>query len=79
MDYLEELITEEELGKQFDIICEVSDFRMNLLSKTSAFIRRFWSDPYTENEKLWMNSFCIMNNINAKQRMQRLNAYLKKR
>lgn len=79
LNYLEGLITEEELEKQFDIICDVSGFKMAFSAKIKAFIKRFWSDPYTENEKLWMSLFCSINNINAKQRMQKLNAYLKKK
>lgn len=79
LDYLEGLITEKELENQFDIICDVSGFRMGFSSKVRSFIRRFWSDPYTDNEKDWMNSFCSTNNINAKQRLGKLNSYLKKK
>lgn len=79
LDYLEGLITERELENQFDIICNVSGFRMGFSSKVRSFIRRFWLDPYTDNEKDWMNSFCSTNNINAKQRLGKLNSYLKKK
>lgn len=79
LDYLEGLITENELENQFDIICDVSGFRMGFSSKVRSFIRRFWLDPYTDNEKDWMNSFCSTKSINAKQRLGKLNSYLKKK
>ncbi len=79
LEYLEELITEEELEKQFNDICDVSDLNMSFPSKLKIFIRRFWIDPYTESEKAWMSSFCSKNNINAKQKIEKLNLYLKKK
>lgn len=62
LDYLEERITEEKL--------------LDCSSKLKAFIRRFWTDPYRENEKEWMKSFCTEKNINAKQKIQKLITYL---
>lgn len=79
LDYLEGLITEKDLENQFEIICSVSGFKMSFSSKVKSFIRRFWLDPYTDNEKDWMGSFCSTNNINAKQRLGMLNLYLKKK
>ena len=79
LNYMEGLITEEKLKEQFDTICLVSGLHMNFSSKLYTFIRRFWDSPYTESEKLWMNSFCSINNINAKQKMWKLREYLKKK
>lgn len=79
LNYMEGLITEEELSEQFDTICKVSSLKMNFSSKLKIFIRRFWASPYTESEKLWMNTFCSTNNINSKQRMQKLSEYLREK
>jgi len=76
LDYLESGITEEELLSRFNIISDLSDLRMNCFSKLKAFIRRFWTDPYSESEKEWMRSFGADKNINMKERLQRLNTYL---
>lgn len=79
LDYLQELTTEEEVEKRFSTISDLSDLKMSLSSKLKAFIRRFWSDPYSDCEKEWMKSFCSENNINAKNRIQKLNVYLKQK
>lgn len=79
LDYLEGLIVEEELEKKFNYICNISELNMSFSSKLKAFLRRFWIDPYTENEKDWMNSFCIKNNIDAKDKIKKLNLYLKQK
>lgn len=79
LEYLEELITEEELEKRFNCICNISDLKMSFQSKLKTFIKRFWIDPYTESEKSWMSSFCNEKNINAKQKIQKLNIFLKRK
>lgn len=77
LDYLEGIISEKDLENQFNIICSLSDLNMNFSSKLKAFIRRFWSNPYSQSEKQWMLSFCNEKNINAKQKIQKLSMYLK--
>lgn len=77
LDYLEGIISETDLENQFNIICSLSDLNMNFSSKLKAFIRRFWISPYSKSEKQWMISFCNENNINAKQKIQNINMYLK--
>jgi len=51
---------------------------MDSKSKLKSFIKRFWSDPYTESEKEWMKSFCEENGINAKIRIRKLSGFLQK-
>jgi hypothetical protein len=76
LNYLEELITEEELLDCFNTICDLSELKMNCSSKLKVFMRRFWSDPYRDIEKEWMKSFCTNKNIVAKQKIQKLHTYL---
>ena len=77
LDYLEQGITEEELLNCFNVICDLSDLKMNCSSKLKAFMKRFWIDPYNESEKEWMKSFCTYKNIDAKQKILKLHTYLK--
>jgi len=76
LDYLDGEITAEELFDYFCTICDLSGISMNFSSKLKAFIRRFWTNPYRENEKEWMKSFCVKKSINAKQKIQKLITYL---
>ncbi len=76
LDYLEEGITEEEFINYFNTICDLSALKWDCTSKLKAFIRRFWTSPYSDSEKQWMEAFCSSNNISAKQKLQKLNNYL---
>ena len=78
LDYLEGIINEVELDKQFNEISDISNLRMGISSKLRVFINRFWLDPYTDNEKLWMSSFCEERNIKVQQKLRRLQAHIKK-
>lgn len=77
LNFLEGIITEDELDSQFGVISSISGLKMNFSSKMRDFIKRFWSDPYTDSERKWMESFCTENNINAKQKLLKLSSYLK--
>ena len=77
LDFLEERITEKEVVDRFNTICDVSYLSMNCKSKLILFIKRFWNDPYSESEKMWMKSFCDTEGINAKARLQKLSIFLK--
>lgn len=70
--YLEQRISEQELLDCFNRVCEVSELKMDCTRKLKTFIRRFWSSPYSENEKEWMKSFCKNKGINAVERVKRL-------
>ena len=76
LDYLEGRITEEKLLNSFKTICDLSKLTMDCSSKLKMFMRRFWSSPYSDSEREWMKSFCTVNNINAKERIQKLFAYI---
>lgn len=76
LDFLEKRLTEAELVARFKKICDSSGLTMNCTSKLKAFIRRFWSSPYSESEKEWMEDFCEDNGINAKNRIQQLHSFL---
>jgi len=50
----------------------------NFETKLKGFMRRFWKDPYSESEKIWMDKFCKINHINPKTKFKLLIDYLKK-
>ncbi|WP_041367171.1 hypothetical protein [Natranaerobius thermophilus] len=72
IDYLDGKLTAENLLSHFNLVCEVSCLNIDIESKVKAFIRRFWTSPYDEAEKTWMKEYCDSNNINAKQKMKKL-------
>lgn len=77
LDYLDSKTNENQLVNQFNTINEISNSNMNLSSKVKKFIKRFWVSPYCEREREWMRNYCNNNNINARQKIQQLNVYLR--
>jgi len=61
LDYLEDKIDVDALQVKFNQINTISDLRMDLVTKTKAFIRRFSRDPYSEKEAAWFAEFCNKN------------------
>ncbi len=76
LDFLEQRIHEAQLVISFNLICNLSNLKMDCASKLKIFIKRFWTSPYSETEKRWMESFCKENRINAKARIGRLAKFL---
>lgn len=50
---------------------------MTCESKLKAFIRRFCTDPYDNEEKMWFDEYCVNNNINAKKKFNNIKQYLR--
>lgn len=78
LDFLEQRITEEKLLNCFNVICNLSELTMDCISRLKIFIKRFWTSPYNDSEKAWMESFCTENGIHAKERLRKLSDFLKK-
>lgn len=78
LDYLEGKMTEKELMESFNSVCILSGLVWDMQSKLKGFMRRFWSDPYSESEKVWMSGFCSDKGIGAKVRIQKLWNYINK-
>lgn len=76
LDYLENIITGQELIQYYTRICDISALTMNCASKLNTFLRRFWSKSYSQSEKEWMNNFCTIKSINAQDRIRRLHSFL---
>lgn len=78
LDFLEDRMSEVELSYAFGEVCDLSGLVWDIKSKLKGFIKRFWKDPYSESEKVWMSGFCSEKNIDAKVRIQKLWNYINK-
>jgi len=76
LDFLEGKMSEKDLFEAFSLICNISELNWDIQSRLKKFMRRFWKDPYSENEKEWMSKFCTDNGIDAKVRIQILWRYI---
>ncbi len=72
LDFLESRISEIELLDSFGAVCNLSGLDWDIKSKIKGFMRRFWTDPYNESEKMWMSRFCNVKDIVPKARIQKL-------
>lgn len=77
LDFLEDKISEKDIFEAFNLVCSVSELDWSINSKLRYFIKRFWTDPYSEREREWMSKFCNGNGIDAKARIQVLLNYIK--
>lgn len=76
LDFLEGIMSEKDLTEAFSSVCDISGLVWNMQSKLKGFIKRFWKDPYSESEKVWMSGFCKDKGIDAKVRIQKLMNYI---
>ncbi len=76
LDYLENWITEDDFKYYFDTINNTSNLNKNCNKELKNFIKRFWDNPGSEREKVWMNKFCRERGINAKERLRNLICFL---
>ncbi len=78
LDFLEGRMSEVELVDAFNAVCDLCDLVWDIKSKLKSFMRRFWKEPYSENEKVWMRGFCCEKSIDAKERILKLWNYINK-
>ena len=78
LDFLEGRMSEVELSHAFGAVCDLSGLVWDIKSTLKGFMRRFWKDPYSESEKVWMSEFCSEKGIDAKARIQKLWNYINK-
>lgn len=78
LDFLEGKMSEKDLMDAFTSVCAISGLVWDIQSKLKGFMKRFWKDPYSESEKVWMSGFCSDKGIDAKARIQKLWNYINK-
>jgi hypothetical protein len=72
LDYLEGKTSKDKLIEIFNQICNKAELEWDFESKLKGFIRRFWKDPYSDSEKVWMQEFCQSRGINPKDQLRKL-------
>jgi hypothetical protein len=71
-------MSEKYLLDAFTSVCAISSLVWDIKSKLKGFMKRFWKDPYSGSEKVWMGGFCSDKGIDAKVRIQKLWNYINK-
>lgn len=78
LDFLEGKMSEKDLLDAFTSVCAISGLVWDIQTKLKGFMKRFWKDPYSESEKVWMSGFCSDKGIDAKVCIQKLWNYINK-
>ncbi len=76
LDFLEGRMSEKELIDSFGEVCDLSGLVWDIQSKLKIFMRRFWKEPYSEGERVWMSGFCSGKGIDAKARIKKIWTYI---
>ncbi len=58
--------------KDFDLINTKSDLNWSFKSQLIKFIKRFFSDPYREEDKEWIKNLSAAHNVKVKNKLKRL-------
>ena len=77
LNFLDEKIKAIDVINIFNHVTSVSDMHWTIESQLKKFIKRFWRNPYTKREKVWMQTFCQKNNVKLKSRMTLLSEEIK--
>lgn len=74
--YLIEAADAEQTVRDFNMINEVSDLKWSFRSQIVKFIKRFWKDPYKNEEKKWMSKLVEERKIRVKSKFTDLQKLL---
>lgn len=74
--YLAGAVNAEQTIKDFDNINQASNLNWALSSQIAKFIKRFWKEPYQEDDKKWMKNFALEHGIEIKKKFLELKALL---
>ncbi len=66
--YLKEDAKVSRTVEDFNAINEASDLNWSLRSQMEKFIRRFWKEPYKDEDKQWMQKLVEDNDIKVKSK-----------
>lgn len=72
LNYLDGMVEAEEVLEVFEDISEKSGLNWNLRGQLVRFVKRFWREPYREQEKVWMKDFCAEHKISTKDKLAAL-------
>lgn len=74
--YLLGTVDENQTINDFDSINVASNLNWSFKSQLIKFIKRFFKDPYRNEDTEWINKLTVENNINIKQKFQMLRKIL---
>ena len=70
--YLMGMSDENQTVKDFDAVNMASELNWAFRSQLSKFIRRFFKDPYREQDTIWIQKLQKDYGINLKSKLERL-------
>lgn len=70
--YLLGNVNEYVTKKDFDKINIASNLHWSFKSQLTKFVKRFWKEPYKQEEREWMDKLISENNIKIKQKLTAL-------
>lgn len=70
--YLLGTVDENQTVTDFNSINSSSDLNWSFKSQVTKFIKRFYKNPYRNEDTIWINKLAIENNINIKLKFQLL-------
>lgn len=70
--YLLGTVDENQTVTDFNFINSSSDLNWSFKSQVTKFIKRFYKNPYRNEDTIWINKLAIENNINIKLKFQLL-------
>lgn len=70
--YLTGAADEFQIVKEFHAINEASDLNWDFKSQIMKFIRRFWKEPYKDEDKQWMQKLVNDNHVKVKSKFTAL-------
>ena len=74
--YLLGTVDENQTINDFDSINVASNLNLSFKSQLIKFIKRFFKDPYRNEDTEWIKKLTVENNINIKQKFQMLRKIL---
>lgn len=70
--YLLGTVDENQTVTDFNSINSSLDLNWSFKSQVTKFIKRFYKNPYRNEDTIWINKLAIENNINIKLKFQLL-------
>ncbi len=74
--YLLGTADENQTVKDFNAINDASDLNWIFRSQVTKFIKRFFKDPYRDEDTKWIKKLASENNINIKEKLKTLSKLL---
>lgn len=74
--YLVGMVDENQTVKDFNSINSSSDLNWSFKSQVTKFVKRFFKDPYRDEDSTWIKKLASNNNVNIKMKLAALSKLL---